>query len=449
MKVLRGLSHYPHSLTETIACSPSAIDPVTLASGGNFLLFCTTIKLILRRSFDGEESMKKVAEFKAADTGALVMTWTSWLQQTDPSTGNSKPILYSRRHNHLSCFTGWFDGWLAIGCAAGQITIIRITVSADSSVSVVQQHTCLPSQKSVTLLKWLKTGQLVVGRLGEVVVWSPGAELLFKLPFENYRGWPTIPSPIEVVHIPGQDRLVFSMADGTFRTIENLSTAPQVSLFAKGGSTMALTTTEEVRRGFMAVERAAAKNKATITPTTAMKLSGSPSLDEHGTVLLSYERHYLDVKTFLASTNHKQSVMLGRLAPLSAARAVEQIIPALQQEIRSLVEMHEMCAFDVFLICGPHPDHLRRRCGSIFQASIPTLPRYQAGVRSGWLTQSYPRLSWRRSTALAAYTPGARHERHAVGLSAEGQVVANSTFNKPTPFFLFCESLATTNSLDC
>jgi hypothetical protein len=159
------------------------------------LLFCTTIKLILRRSFDGEESMKKVAQFKAADTGALAMTWTSWLQQTDPSTGNSRPIMYYRRHSHLFSFTGWFDGWLAIGGAAGQITIIRITVSADSSVSVVQQHACLPSQKSVTLLKWLKTGQLVVGRLGEVVIWSPGAELLFKLPFENYREWPTIREP--------------------------------------------------------------------------------------------------------------------------------------------------------------------------------------------------------------------------------------------------------------
>jgi hypothetical protein len=253
----------------------------------------------------------------------------------------------------------------------------------------------------------------------------------------------------QVVHIPGQDRLVFSMADGTFRTIENLSTAPQVSLFAKRGSTMALTTTEEVRRGFMAVERAAAKNKATITPTTAMKLSGSPSLDEHGTVLISYERHYLDVKTFLASTNHKQSVMLGRLAPIAAERAPEQVLPALQQEIRSLVEVHEMCTSDFPLIPRPQADHVRRRCSSIFQASIPALPRYQAGIRSGRLAQSDLRLSRRCGTALPAYTPGARHERYAVGLSAEGQVVANPTFNKPTPFLLFCESLTTMNSLDC
>ena len=215
---------------------------------------------------------------------------------------------------------------------------------------MVEQHACLPSQKTVTLLKWLKTGQLVVGRLGEVVVWSPGPAHSFKLPIENYRGWPTIPNPIEVIHITSEDRLVIGLSDGTFRCIDNLSTAPQLSTLSKTSSPTALQLTDGVRRGFLAVEKAAAKNKATITPTTAMILAGVPSLDESGTVVLSYEKHHLDIKTFQASTYHKQSLLLGRLSAMSGERTSEQIATALQSEIRNLINVHEMCKSDLWLI---------------------------------------------------------------------------------------------------
>lgn len=238
----------------------------------------------------------------------------------------------------------WYDAWLAIGCSTGPIQILRITISADSSVSVVLQHSCLESQKTVTLLKWLRTGQLVVGRLGEVSVWSPAATHTFPVAIGNYRGWSSIANPVEVLHLTQEDKLVITLMDGSLRVVEGLSTgSPTLSTLAKASSGTALRMTEGARRAFLAVERASTKNRATITPATAMLLAGCPLLDDSGTIVLSYEKHWLDVKTFQASKYHRQGVLFGKLLRSAEEPSAEHEAQQITQEIRNLIDVHEMC----------------------------------------------------------------------------------------------------------
>lgn len=297
-------------------------------------------------SFDGNESMDKVAEYQADDRGALLMSWTSWLQQNHPGQATSTSLYVPSSGKPLKLPIAWYDGWLAVGSATGQIKILRITIASDSTVTVAEQHACLASPKTVTLLKWLKTGQLIVGRLSEITVWSPAAMHTLKLPIENYKGWPSVPNPIEVLHMTMEDRLVVALSDGTFRTIDAvLSASPQVWTLDKAAIGPALQITDRSRRALLAVERAAAKNKASITPATAMLLSGCPALDESGTVMLSYERHYNDVKTFQAALYHKQGGMVGRLGIAASEESNEQIAQRIGREIHNLIDVHEMCEY--------------------------------------------------------------------------------------------------------
>lgn len=212
---------------------------------------------------------------------------------------------------------------LAVACATGPVKILRISLTADGELFVQQEQSILTSKKGTTVMKWLSTGQLVVGRLGEVTVWSQTASTTLLLPIESYRGWTSCSPPIDVVHIRTEDTLVVALTDGTFRIVSNLSSVPTAHTLESYNNLPSLELNDSIHRAFRAIEEAAWVSKTPTVPKQAyMNLTGFCPIDHNGSAIWAYERYTKDVKIFRATVMHRTSFAIGRtfgndLAPRS------------------------------------------------------------------------------------------------------------------------------------
>jgi hypothetical protein len=207
---------------------------------------------------------------------------------------------------------------LALGGPWGHIKLLLITVAHDGSINVDVERSMLSSAKTTTALRWISPSQLAVGRVGEVVLWTPSSSRNLQIPIETFNGWTSIANPLDIWAVDRTDQLVVALADGTFRTISNPWTTPMVDPLHSDETSdnpTSLQLCEQVRKSFLAVERASVKLKSTgtITAGAAMIVSGCVALDSSGTFFMAYERHNLDARVYSMATLHKSALLFGRM----------------------------------------------------------------------------------------------------------------------------------------
>lgn len=207
---------------------------------------------------------------------------------------------------------------LALGGPSGPIKLLLITVLPDRSLVVDVERSMLSSAKTTTALKWLAPDKLVVGRVGEIVLWTPTSSRNLPIPIETFNGWTSIANPLDIWAVDRTDQLVVALADGTFRSISTPWTTPVVEPLETDEASdipTGLQLSEQVRQSFLAVERASVKVKSTSTITggAAMIVSGCVALDNSGTFFMAYERHNLDARVYSMATLHKSALLFGRM----------------------------------------------------------------------------------------------------------------------------------------
>ena len=207
---------------------------------------------------------------------------------------------------------------LALGGPWGHIKLLLITVFDDRSIVVDVERSMLSSAKTTTALRWIGPSQLAVGRVGEIVLWTPTSSRNLQIPIETFNGWTSIANPLDIWAVDRTDQLVVALADGTFRTISNPWTTPVVDPLQSDEASevpTSLQLCEQVRKSFLAVERASVKLKSTgtVTAGAAMIVSGCVALDGSGTFFMAYERHNLDARVYSMATLHKSALLFGRM----------------------------------------------------------------------------------------------------------------------------------------
>lgn len=206
---------------------------------------------------------------------------------------------------------------LAIAGASGPTKILQITLLDNDELHITEQHSILPSPKVVTALKWLggPSPRLAIGRLSEVSIWSEESSHTVAFPMEEYRGWTSLASPIELLHYPARDTLVASLSDGTFRVIASISSSPVCQRLSAVDVSPSFQMSEAAHQSFTCIEKAALLKRGTTVPAhIAMHVYGCQPLDESsGTVIWIWERHVQDNKVYHMANLHKMSWVAGRL----------------------------------------------------------------------------------------------------------------------------------------
>ena len=205
-----------------------------------------------------------------------------------------------------------FSAKLAAAGTSGETKIFRVFVHGSSDVKVEVEHSLLSSPKTITCMEWLSSSQLVVARLGEVVIWTPEATRSFILPIQNYRGWPSVPTPVAITRLASPDRLLITLTDGTFRFILDFLGSTESS--SSSNETHGTQLSNNVRRAFLAVEGTSSRTKNTsVSNSAAMMISGLIGLDNSGTSMWAYEKQNLDVKVYNMANLHKTTFLIGKL----------------------------------------------------------------------------------------------------------------------------------------
>ena len=202
---------------------------------------------------------------------------------------------------------------LAIAGTSGEVNIIRISLLPDSSLRVEHEHKLFRSPKTITCMTWLKAGHLAVARLGEVIIWTPTASYSISLPIENYRGWPSIATPVKLTFLPVQDVLLVTCSDGTFREIPHVSASPCPSTVARLKDTSTLHLNDDLHRVFTAVGGSSGQNNSKVFGVPAMIVSGFVGLDNGGAAIWAYERHMQNIKVYNMLNLHNTTLMIGRV----------------------------------------------------------------------------------------------------------------------------------------
>ena len=171
----------------------------------------------------------------------------------------------------------------------------------------------MPSPKAVIMMKWLPGGMLAMGRLGEISIWRSDASVTIPIPYEKYKGFTSVPTPINFLYIATQDRLMVIMKDGTLRLIDNASTAPLLHTLYNERKDGALAMSDGFYEAFVSVEKSGWIAKTPPVPRhPTMSMFGFAPLNETGSVVCAYEMISSDVKIFRAAVQHKSSFIIGR-----------------------------------------------------------------------------------------------------------------------------------------
>jgi len=238
--------------------------------------------------------------------------------QAAPATAESPPV---------------YSVFLAVACSAGPVRLLKITTLQDANLKITDVGDVSPSPKTVMCMRFLSNGELIIGRLGELSIWTlpnqhmkgdstdtgnPRASI--KIPMEQYKGYTSIPQPIEVSHLQDQDTLLVTLTDGTFRLIKDFSTSPTLvplnaEISSPSSTSSSLILNNEIRRSFLALERASTSKKGASVPlTSSMQISGLYSFqDASCTCIWEYERIVKDVKVYNMAVMHKTTFVVGRL----------------------------------------------------------------------------------------------------------------------------------------
>jgi hypothetical protein len=224
---------------------------------------------------------------------------------------------------------------LAVAAASGCVQIVRISLSADGKIEAHIHAAICPSAKAVTVLRWLTPSVLIIGRLGQVSIWSPTSTHNVEIPIEDFRGWTSIPTPIVFVYQSSTDSLIVCMTDGTTRSIESVTgISPRLgdlrsSKTARNGSAKL---SEDIIKSFRAAEKTAnkAKTKIPLPSTAAMTLSGMLQLDKSGTVLWAYEKYQLDRRIYTIANFKRINFIFARF---SNDNLQKQILKEVQQAL--------------------------------------------------------------------------------------------------------------------
>lgn len=235
---------------------------------------------------------------------------------------------------------------LAVAGTSGPVQVLRLSILPDSSLQVNQEHTLLAQSKTVTFMRWLDGGRLLLARIGEISVWTPLFQeyqevRTFNIAMDTFQGWPSVPCPISADYLPGSDTLQIALNDGTFRVIERFST-PDATVQSLSGPILALpqdTTSpnrsiqlsEESKRLLLAVDKTdQIKRKTSSSPFLAMRLGGFTSIDPHrkssgaksGLFLWLYEKELQDTKVYAMATLHKSTFLMTNVYDKGLARRV-------------------------------------------------------------------------------------------------------------------------------
>lgn len=215
------------------------------------------------------------------------------------------------------CSAPVFSSLLAVAGASGHVQLLSVSLLEDGRIECSPFEAVAKSPKAVTALKWLDNRTLAIGRLTDITIWKPTTIHRLAVPIEDFRGWTSIPSPIDFVDLPKSNTMITAMSDGTLRQVSDVApAAPRLRSLqeAKPGKEGSLALCEDLRRTFMTLAKTGSrsKNKAPIPSTASMQLSSFTQLDREGTVFWAYEAHQLDRRLYLMPNLRKVSFAIAR-----------------------------------------------------------------------------------------------------------------------------------------
>lgn len=195
---------------------------------------------------------------------------------------------------------------------------MRLSLFPDGRIEYKPGQAVCNSSRALTSLEWLGEDRLIIGRFGNITIWHTRGSHSLDIPMEEFRGWTSLPNPIDIVNLPASTALIAAMSDGTLRRIDAAdSAAPRLrTLYERKSSDAAsLSLCEDIRRSFMTLEKTGSRKKtnAPITSTAAMSLSGLIQLDLSGTIVWVYERHQLDRRVYTMPNVRKTKFAIARL----------------------------------------------------------------------------------------------------------------------------------------
>lgn len=205
---------------------------------------------------------------------------------------------------------------LAVAGPAGPVHLLRVSLLPDGKIECTLYESVCDSPKAVTILEWLDNETLAVGRLGEVTIWTRATTHHLRIPIEEFRGWTSMPTPINLVNLQASDALTIAMTDGTLRQVSGISVQPQMQTLQaeKSAQHGSLALSEDVRNSFMLLEKSGSRDwdKAPIPGTAAMYLSAFSQLDRNGLVFWAYERYQLDRRLYVMPNLRKLNFAIAR-----------------------------------------------------------------------------------------------------------------------------------------
>lgn len=161
------------------------------------------------------------------------------------------------------------------------------------------------------------------------------------VPIEDFRGWTSLPNPVDMVDLQTSNEIIVAIADGSLRHVSDASSERprlQVLQSPKGSQRSSLALSEDLRKSFIVLEKTGnrGKNKAPVSSTAGMHLSSFTQLDRGNTVFWTYERYQLDRRLYVMPNLRKMNFAFARFGPGDPEEnMLNATIAALTQDVRT------------------------------------------------------------------------------------------------------------------